>query len=72
VPPERRWRPIRWLICTIATALAFGLSCGLAFVLDGIERWQKADPERARQLDRLLAALHPKRWFSSESDFPSV
>jgi uncharacterized protein involved in exopolysaccharide biosynthesis len=72
VPPEKRWRPIRWLICSIATLLAFLASCLLALAFDGFARWQDEDPERARHLDRLLGRLHPRRWFSSDGDPSSL
>jgi len=71
VAPERRWRPIRSLICIIATGLAFLFSCLLAFVLDGLVRIRRDDPDRWSTLQGIAAALHPKRWFSSGHDLPA-
>jgi uncharacterized protein involved in exopolysaccharide biosynthesis len=70
-PPQKRWRPIRWLICSIATMLAFVFSSGLAFVLDDIERMRRIDPERWRTFAAVAAHLHPRRWFSTQSDLPA-
>jgi len=70
-PPQKRWRPIRWLICSIATLLAFVFSSGLAFVLDDIERMRRIDPERWRTFAAVAAHLHPRRWFSTQSDLPA-
>lgn len=70
-PPQKRYRPIRWMICAIATFLAFLFSCGLAFALDDLERIRRRDPERWRTFGAIAAHLHPRRWFSSQSDLPA-
>ena len=70
VAPEKRYRPVRWMICVIATLLAFLFACVLAWVLDGIDRMRRDDPEQWRTVQGMLHALHPVRWFSSGSDPP--
>jgi tyrosine-protein kinase Etk/Wzc len=70
-PPQKRWRPIRWLICAVATMLAFLFSCGIAFVFDDLERLRRTDPERWRSLNAVANHLHPRRWFTRESDLPA-
>jgi len=68
VPAEKRFRPIRWLICSIATILAFLFSCGLALVLDHLESIRRERPMQWESLRGVGRALHPKRWFDSGSD----
>ncbi len=70
-PPQKRFRPIRWLICTIATFLGFVFSCGVAFALDDLERIRTHDPARWRSISAVATHLHPLRWFSSQSDLPA-
>ncbi len=72
VPAEKRWRPIRWLICTIATLLAFGASCLLAWSLDGLERMRRDRPAEWASLAASARSLHPKRWFSPADDPPGL
>ena len=68
VAPEKRYRPIRSMICLIATALGFLLACLLALFLDHLDRMNREDPEQWRMLQSIVSALHPKRWFSSGHD----
>ncbi len=68
VPPERRWRPIRWLICVIATGMAFLLSCALALGLDSFVRIRRDDPEQWEMLRKIGWGLHPRHWLSSRDD----
>lgn len=70
VPAEKRWRPIRWLICVIATFLAFVFSCLIAWSLDGLERLRRERPEAWASLVSSTRSLHPKRWFSQADDPP--
>ena len=71
VPPQLRWRPIRWMICTIATAIAFFASCALALALDGLARLRREEPDRWASLAAVASSLHPKRWFSSKDELPA-
>ncbi len=71
VPAEKRWRPVRWLICVIATGLAFVFSCALAWALDGLERLRREEPERYRSLAAVGRALSPRNWFGSGPDLPA-
>ena len=71
VPPEKRYRPIRWLICVIATVLAFVASCLAAFGLDSLAAIRRDNPARWETLRRLGRAWHPGRWFSSDPDLPA-
>ncbi len=71
VPAQKRFRPIRWLICTIAAVLALALSCGAALVLDAVARLRRDRPDQWRSLAAAGSHLHPKRWFSSGDDLPS-
>lgn len=68
VPAERRYRPIRWLICVIATLLAFGASCALALVLDALERMRRESPGDWNRLRGIGGAMKPRNWFSSGGD----
>jgi uncharacterized protein involved in exopolysaccharide biosynthesis len=70
-PPQKRFRPIRWLICAIATFLAFTFSCALAFALDDLERIRTHDPVRWRSISAVATHLHPRRWLSSQNDLPA-
>lgn len=70
-PAQKRWRPVRWLICAIATGLAFTFSCLLAWGLDGLERMRREQPERYRALAAAGRALQPRNWFSSGPDLPA-
>ena len=71
VPAEKRYRPIRWLICVIATAVAFLLASAIALALDGIERMRRLNPDDYRALGAIGRHLHPKRWFAAGDDLPS-
>jgi tyrosine-protein kinase Etk/Wzc len=71
VAAQKRWRPVRWLICAIATGLAFLFSCLLAWGLDGLERMRREQPERYRVLAAAGRALTPRNWFSSGPDLPA-
>jgi uncharacterized protein involved in exopolysaccharide biosynthesis len=71
VPPEKRWRPIRWLICVSATTLAFLFSCLLALALDGLRSWEEEDPSHRRLREAFVSGLHPRRWFRSGHDLPA-
>ena len=71
VPAEKRWRPIRWLICAIATMLAFGFSCLLAWTLDELAGLKRERPDQWRFLQAAARGLVPKRWFSSDDDLPA-
>ena len=71
VAAQKRWRPIRWLICVIATGLAFVFSCVLAWTLDGLERMRREEPDRYRSLAAVGRALQPRNWFSSGPDLPA-
>jgi uncharacterized protein involved in exopolysaccharide biosynthesis len=71
VPAQKRWRPVRWLICVIATGLAFLFSIALAWSLDGLERMRRDEPERYRSLAAAGRALQPRNWFGSGPDLPA-
>jgi len=45
-PAEKRYKPIRWLICSVATLLAFAFSCLLAFILDSAAALRRDEPSR--------------------------
>jgi uncharacterized protein involved in exopolysaccharide biosynthesis len=70
VPPEKRFRPIRWLICVSATAVAFLLSCLLALAVDGLRRWEEEDPSHRRLREAIVSGFDPRRWFRSGRDLP--
>ena len=71
VAPEKRYRPIRSVICIIATFLGFLFACMLAFAVDGLDRMRRDDPEQWRTMQDIASALHPKRWFTSGHDPPT-
>lgn len=70
VPPQKRWRPIRWLICVSATTLALLFSCMVALALDGLRSWEEEDPSHRRLREALVGSLDPRRWFRSRHDLP--
>jgi uncharacterized protein involved in exopolysaccharide biosynthesis len=71
VPAEKRWRPVRWLICVIAAGLAFLFSCALAWALDGLERLRREEPARYRSLAAVGRAFSPRNWFGAGPDLPA-
>jgi tyrosine-protein kinase Etk/Wzc len=70
-PADKRYRPIRWLICTIATGLAFLFSCAVALALDGWERLRRERPDQWRVLDAVASNLHPRQWFARHDNLPA-
>jgi uncharacterized protein involved in exopolysaccharide biosynthesis len=54
VPATMKAKPIRWLICVSATALAFFGSLLLASVLEAAARLRREDPARFASLQRLV------------------
>jgi uncharacterized protein involved in exopolysaccharide biosynthesis len=56
VPPERRWRPRRGLICVAGTACGFALAMMIAYGLE-IARRVREDPERFGSLREIGADL---------------
>lgn len=57
VPPTRRYRPVRWLICTSATLLAFLASVALAAGLESLGRLRREDAPRFDRLRRIAGEL---------------
>jgi uncharacterized protein involved in exopolysaccharide biosynthesis len=55
-PPEKKFRPKRWLIVVIAFAIALVGSIALVFGLDAIDRWRE-DEDNVRRLNRLTQTL---------------
>ncbi len=71
VVAEKRFRPIRWLICAIATLLALLLSTWTALIMDGLGRIRRDDPAQWRSLRAVGSSLHPRRWFGGGDDLPA-
>jgi capsule polysaccharide export protein KpsE/RkpR len=71
VAAQRRYRPIRWLICTIATLLAFCFSVVLAWALDEADQMRRERPEDWIRLRRIGNAMKPRNWFAPGGDLPS-
>ena len=57
VPPTRRHRPVRWLICTSATLVAFAASVALAAALEALSRLRRDDAPRFDRLRRVAGEL---------------
>lgn len=55
VPATMKAKPVRWLICLVATGLAFFGSLLLASLLEAAARLRREEPERFADLRRLAA-----------------